>query len=91
MMDYIDDYVSVGVPSVTWKSYDTLTQLMQELGLAISSKKLLLFPMKSLNRSTRLSLNGSVRTWCRSVNCNPSWVSIFLNRMLELLRNSGGR
>ena len=40
MIDYIDDYVGVGVPSVVWESYDVLMQLMQELGLTISSKKL---------------------------------------------------
>ena len=40
MIDYIDDYVGIGVPSVAWKSYDTLTHLMRELGLTISEKKL---------------------------------------------------
>ena len=43
VIDYIDDYVGVGVPSVVWESYDVLMQLMQELGLLISSKKL--FPL----------------------------------------------
>ena len=40
MIDYIDDYIGMGVPSVAWASYDALTDLMRELGLTISSKKL---------------------------------------------------
>ena len=40
MIDYIDDYVGMGVPSVAWSSYDALTHLMRELGLTISTKKL---------------------------------------------------
>ena len=40
MIDYIDDYVSMGVPNVAWSSYDALTGLMRELGLTISTKKL---------------------------------------------------
>ena len=40
MIDYIDDYIGIGVPSVTWKSYDALTHLMRQLGLTISEKKL---------------------------------------------------
>ena len=40
MIDYIDNYVGIGVPSVAWKSYDALTHLMRELGLTISEKKL---------------------------------------------------
>ena len=40
MIDYIDDYVGVGVPSVTWASYEALLALMAQLGLTISDKKL---------------------------------------------------
>ena len=40
MIDYIDNCVGMGVPSVTWESYEAMTDLMQEPGLAISSKKL---------------------------------------------------
>ena len=40
MVDYIDDYVGMGVPSVAWASYNVLTELMGELGLTISEKKL---------------------------------------------------
>ena len=40
MVDYIDDYVGMGVPSVAWASYSALTELMGELGLTISEKKL---------------------------------------------------
>ena len=40
MVDYIDDYVRMGIPSVAWASYSALTELMGELGLTISDKKL---------------------------------------------------
>ena len=38
IIDYIDDYVGVGVPSVA--SYATLLQVMSNLGLTVSEKKL---------------------------------------------------
>ena len=40
MVDYIDDYIVIGVSSVMWASYSALTGLMGELGLTISDKKL---------------------------------------------------
>ena len=40
MIDFIDDYVGVGVPSVAWASYEALLALMAELGLTVSEKKL---------------------------------------------------
>ena len=40
MLDYIDDYVGVGVLSVAHASYVTLLDLMSQLGLTVSQKKL---------------------------------------------------
>ena len=40
IIDYIDDYIGVGVPSVVTASYAALIDLMNELGLTISQKKL---------------------------------------------------
>ena len=40
MINYFDDYVGVGVPSVGFKCFDYLTSLMRELGPTISEKKL---------------------------------------------------
>ena len=40
MLDYIDDYVGVGVPSVAHASYVALLDLMSHLGLTVSQKKL---------------------------------------------------
>ena len=40
IVDYIDDYVGVGVPSVANASYFALIDLMNDLGLTISQKKL---------------------------------------------------
>ena len=40
MLDYIDDYVGVGVPSVAHASYVALLELMSQLGLTVSQKKL---------------------------------------------------
>ena len=40
MIDYIDDYVGIGVPSVAWVSYEALLAIMAQLGLTVSDKKL---------------------------------------------------
>ena len=40
IIDYIDDYVGVGVPGVAHKSFNHLVELMHQLGLTISEKKL---------------------------------------------------
>ena len=40
IIDYIDDYVGVGVPSVASASFSALIDLMGDLGLTISQKKL---------------------------------------------------
>ena len=40
MVDYIGDYVRMGIPSAVWASYNALTELMGELGLTVSEKKL---------------------------------------------------
>ena len=40
MVDYIDDYIGMGVPSVAWASYTALIELMGELGLTICENKL---------------------------------------------------
>ena len=40
IIDYIDDYVGVGIPSVAWASFHTLLELMMQLGLKVSDKKL---------------------------------------------------
>ena len=40
VIDYIDDYVGVGIPSVASASYVTLLDLMSDLGLTVSEKKL---------------------------------------------------
>ena len=40
VIDYIDDYVGVGVPHVAHVSFESLFDLMEKLGLTISDKKL---------------------------------------------------
>ena len=40
IIDYIDDYVGMGVPSVTWASFHALLDLMTQLDLTVSDKKL---------------------------------------------------
>ena len=40
MLDYIDDYIGVGVLSVAHASYAALLDLMSQLGLTVSQKKL---------------------------------------------------
>ena len=41
IIGYIDDYIRFGLPSDTKASFDCLYGLLQELGLSISSKKLI--------------------------------------------------
>ena len=40
VIDYIDDYVGVGIPGIAHESYNHLVDLMHSLGLTISEKKL---------------------------------------------------
>ena len=40
VIDYIDDYVGVGVPGIVHDLYNHLVELMRKLGLTISEKKL---------------------------------------------------
>ena len=40
VIDYIDDYVGMGVPGVARASFASLFSLMKELGLTISDSKL---------------------------------------------------
>ena len=40
IIDYIDDYVGFGVPSVMHASFASLFELMKDLGLTVSEKKL---------------------------------------------------
>ena len=51
VIDYIDDYVGVGVPSVAHASYHFLLDLMERLGLSVSQKKL-------VSPSTRVTCLG---------------------------------
>ena len=46
IIDYIDDYVRVGVPSVIWASFHTLLDLMMQLGLMVGEKKLVCLAMQ---------------------------------------------
>ena len=39
VVGFVDDYVGFGTPSVASHSFDALYELLQELGLTISSKK----------------------------------------------------
>ena len=40
MLEYIDDYVRVGVPNIAHASYVMLLDLMSQLGLTVSQIKL---------------------------------------------------
>ena len=33
MIDYMDDYVGIRVPSIAWASYEVLLERMDQLGL----------------------------------------------------------
>ena len=42
IIDYIDDYIGVGVTCVAQRSFDHLLSLMEKLGLSVSQSKLVL-------------------------------------------------
>ena len=46
MLDYIDDYIGVGVPRVAHASYIALLDLMAQLGLTVSQKKVVVPAMQ---------------------------------------------
>ena len=46
VIDYIDDYVGMDIPDVPHVSFNTLFQLMGDLGLTISDKKLVPLVLK---------------------------------------------
>ena len=39
VIDYIDDYIGIGIPSIASASYSTLLNLMSDLSLTVSEKK----------------------------------------------------
>ena len=61
IIDYIDDYVGVGIPSVTQASYEALIDLMGKLGLTISKKKLVVPATKAVCLGVLIdSVNGTI-------------------------------
>ena len=120
VINYIDDFVGVGTPSVARPSYDTLIELLQKLGLEVSSKKLVPLSTKAtclgieidseqctvaIPQDKLRQISDMVEEWSQAKFCSRCQLQsllgnllylqkcikpsrIFLNRMLELLRQN---
>ena len=118
VLNYVDDFVGIGMPSVARHSYDALIELLQKLGLEVSAKKLvppstkavylgiviencsLAIPPDKLRQICDMVSEWHQRRFCskrqlQSLLGNLLYVQkcvkparIFLNRMLELLRQN---
>ena len=77
---YLDDLIYCGLPSEVQKPYQFLTSLLQDLGLAISQKKLVpcLFLQKKCRISEIFVLYGRIRELSLSPNSNPYLVPYFM-------------
>ena len=74
IIGYIYDYVGFGVPSDAKASFDCLYGLLQELGLTISSKKLI--PPSTVVTCLGIEVNTEkgilstpTKKWCKSETC----------------------
>ena len=120
VINYVDDFVGVGTPSVAHHSYDALIELLQKLGLEVSSKKLVppstkatclgieidseqctvAIPQDKLRQISDMVEESRQAKFCsrrqlQSLLGNLLYIQkcvkpsrIFLNRMLELLRQN---
>ena len=120
VINYVDDFVGVGTPCVARRSYDALIELLQKLGLEVSSKKLV--PPSTKATCLGIEINSEectvaippdklrqicdmVDAWRHAKFCSKNQLQsllgnllyvqkcvkparIFLNRMLELLRQN---
>ena len=74
MVDYIDDYIGIALPSVASASFYCLHQLMTHLGLSISEKKL-------VAPSTRVTCLGVL------IDTENTTVSIPSEKLAQILEN----
>ena len=120
VINYVDDFVGVATPDVARRSYDALRQLMRQLGLDVSAKKLvspatsavclgvnidtvdatISIPQEKLGHITAMVHEWSKKQFCtkrhlQSLLGNLLYIHkcvrpsrIFVNRMLELLRQN---
>ena len=120
VINYVDDFVGVGTPSVARHSYDALIELPKKLGLEVSSKKLVppstkatclgiqIDPEKctvAIPQGKLCQISDMVEEWCQAKFCSRRQLQsllgnllyvqkcvkpsrIFLNRMLEFLRQN---
>ena len=120
VINYVDDFVGFGTPSVARRSYDALIQLLQKLGLEVSSKKLVPPSTKATCLGIEIDsekctvaippeklrqISDMVDAWRHAKFCSKNQLQsllgnllyvqkcvkparIFLNRMLELLRQN---
>ena len=120
VLNYVDDFVGIGTPSIARRSYVALIELLQKLGLEVSAKKLVPPSTKAVCLGIEIDSENctvaippdKLRQICDMVNewrqlhfCSKRQLQsllgnllyvqkcvkparIFLNRMLELLRQN---
>ena len=120
VINYVDDFVGVATPSVARRSYDALIELLEKLGLEVSSKKLVPPSTKATCLGIEIDsesctvaippdklrqISDMVEEWRQAKFCSRRQLQsllgnllyvqkcvkhsrIFLNRMLELLRQN---
>ena len=77
IIDYIDDYIGMGVPIVADKSFQFLLKSMERLGLSGSQKKL-------VSPSTQLlvQINQTVQQWLSKHTCTKRELQPILGLLL---------
>ena len=97
VIDYIDDYIGVGIPSVARAAFASLFKLMKDLGLTISDSKLVppstqvvcLGVLIDTEKGTvsippdKLSqINDTVRQWIKKTTCTKRQLQSLLGLLL---------
>ena len=97
VIDYIDDYVGLGIPDIAHASYDCLFHLMKGLGLTISDKKLVAPSTKvvclgvlinteegtvSIPPEKLRQIIDTVRQWLTKVSCTKRQLQSILGLLL---------
>ena len=100
VIDYIDDYVKIGIQSVVFDSFNYLTSLMNDLGLTISEKKLVASSTKviclgvlidtkkgsiSIPEEKLLQIQEMVTQWLNKRTCTKRQVQSILGLLLYFI------
>ena len=91
VIDYIDDYVGFGVPSVARALFASLFEIMQQLGLTVSDKKLVPPSTKVVclgvlidaeKGTVSIQINDMVKEWLTKTTCTKRQLQSLLGLLL---------